>query len=80
MKKREECIYSVVSPAGHEDVCAARQQVAAGAVDLGDDALPFLGDELLNPTGSSSVLCRPLLSHSHLFPSGSAPKRGALHW
>lgn len=34
------------SPAGHGGGCLW-QQVAAGAVDLGNDALTFLGDELL---------------------------------
>lgn len=30
-----------------EDVCAVWQQVAAGAADLGNDALSLRGDELL---------------------------------
>lgn len=30
-----------------EDVCAVWQRLAAGAVDLGNDALSFLGEELL---------------------------------
>lgn len=62
--EEDKCIHGAACMWTHPpdievDVCAVWQQVAAGAVDLGGDALSlFLGDELLirlNP----SPYCRP---------------------
>jgi len=75
VKKTEKCMLSHDSPAGHEeDVGSKLQQVQWTSVTMPSR---FLGTSYL----SDWIFLRtvaPLLSHSHLFPSESALKRGAL--